>query len=137
MTYLWNFGTSGIAQSTLEDPGSKVFNTAGTFTVTFTVTDSLGLADSTPATRVVTVQTADLVMKTARVSGVTGVPPPQRRRYLDERELWPDHYRSDRGRGSLSYADTQPAGVRVRNVTTTGFDVQAQEWDSQDGDARS
>ena len=35
--------------------------------------------------------------------------------------------------GPLSYADTQPAGMRVRNVTATGFEVQAQEWDSQDG----
>ena len=35
--------------------------------------------------------------------------------------------------GPLSYADTQPAGVRVRNVTPTGFEVQAQEWDAQDG----
>ena len=35
--------------------------------------------------------------------------------------------------GPLSYADTQPAGVWVRNVTPTSFEVKAQEWDSQDG----
>ena len=56
VTYRWNFGAgSGIADSTAEDPGSVQFNTAGIFTVTFTVTDSLGLADTTPATRVITV----------------------------------------------------------------------------------
>ena len=43
----------------MEDPGLKQFNTAGTFTVSFTVTDALGLADPTPATRIVTVQSAN------------------------------------------------------------------------------
>ena len=56
LTYLWNFGAgSGIADSTSEDPGATTFNTAGVFTVTFTVTDGLGLADSTPATVQITV----------------------------------------------------------------------------------
>jgi lysophospholipase L1-like esterase len=35
--------------------------------------------------------------------------------------------------GPLSFADAQPAGVRVRNVSGSGFQVRAQEWDSQDG----
>jgi PKD repeat protein len=54
LTFAWNFG-GGATNSTVEDPGAVVFNTAGTFTVTFTVTDALGLADPTPATRTVTV----------------------------------------------------------------------------------
>ncbi len=55
LTYRWTFGTgSGISDATVEDPGSKQYNTAGTFTATFTTTDSLGSA-STPQTRVVTV----------------------------------------------------------------------------------
>ncbi|WP_435626687.1 PKD domain-containing protein [Candidatus Ferrigenium straubiae] len=53
LTYNWNFG-GGAPNSTQQNPGAVMFNTAGAFTVTFTVTDSLGLA-STPVTRVVTV----------------------------------------------------------------------------------
>ena len=57
MTYLWQFGTgSGLANSTNKDPGLMQFSTPGTYTVSFTVTDSLGLADATPATRTITVQ---------------------------------------------------------------------------------
>src|SRR5690606_37569191 len=48
------------------DPGSVQFNSPGTFTVTFRVTDSLGLADPTPPTRTITVQgpAATLIPKT-------------------------------------------------------------------------
>ena len=53
-TYLWDFG-GGATNQTVEDPGSVVFSTAGTFTVTFRVTDAAGLPDPTPATRTVTV----------------------------------------------------------------------------------
>jgi PKD repeat protein len=52
--FLWNFG-GGASNRSVEDPGSVSFTTAGTYTVTFTVRDSLGLADPTPATRVVRV----------------------------------------------------------------------------------
>jgi hypothetical protein len=59
LTYRWNFGAgSGIADATVQDPGSRQFNNIGTFTVTFTVTDSLGLSDPTPATRRITVQSS-------------------------------------------------------------------------------
>ena len=56
LSFLWQFGAgSGIADSTLEDPGLVQFNNPGTFTVTFTVTDALGLSDPTPAMCTVTV----------------------------------------------------------------------------------
>ncbi|HZQ22691.1 MAG TPA: PKD domain-containing protein, partial [Terriglobales bacterium] len=56
LTYLWNFGAgSGVPNSTQQNPGNVQFNTPGTYTVTFTVTDSLGLSDPTPATVQVTV----------------------------------------------------------------------------------
>jgi PKD repeat protein len=57
LSFLWNFG-GGAPNRTVEDPGAVTFSTPGTFTVTFTVTDSLGLADPTPDSRVVTVNAA-------------------------------------------------------------------------------
>jgi len=55
-TYLWEFGTgSGIGDMFVEDPGIVQFDQVGTFTVRFTVTDDLGLADQTPAEVVVIV----------------------------------------------------------------------------------
>lgn len=60
LTYLWNFPEgSGIENSTAENPGSKQFDTPGTYEVSFTVTDSKGLADSTPAVRTVIVLAAE------------------------------------------------------------------------------
>jgi PKD repeat protein len=53
VTVLWAFGDG--ATSTLLAPGAHTYAAAGTFTVTFTATDSLGLADPNPPTRTITV----------------------------------------------------------------------------------
>jgi PKD repeat protein len=57
LTFLWDFA-GGAANNTAEDPGPITFSTPGSYTVTFTVTDSLGLADPTPDSRVITVNAA-------------------------------------------------------------------------------
>ncbi len=54
LTWLWTFG-GAAPNSTVEDPGGVLFATAGVYTVTFTVRDSQGVADPTPATRVINV----------------------------------------------------------------------------------
>jgi hypothetical protein len=54
MTYLWNFG-DGITTTALV-PGNHTYTDSGTYTVTFTVTDSNGAADPTPDTRTITVE---------------------------------------------------------------------------------
>jgi len=54
LTYLWNFGAAAPA-SGLQNPGNVTFTTAGTYVVSLTVRDSLGLADATPAQVTVTV----------------------------------------------------------------------------------
>jgi lysophospholipase L1-like esterase len=54
--YLWEFGSgSGLANSSVKDPGPKQFNNTGVFTVTFTVTDINAAKDPTPAQVTVTV----------------------------------------------------------------------------------
>jgi subtilisin family serine protease len=55
-TFLWNFGGSASpSTSTEQNPQGVVFNTAGTFTVSFACTDALGITDPNPATVHVTV----------------------------------------------------------------------------------
>lgn len=54
LTYKWDFG-GGAPASTVANPGAVTFATAGVYKVTFTVTDSLGLADPNPPSRVITV----------------------------------------------------------------------------------
>ncbi|MBS1158362.1 MAG: domain containing protein, partial [Proteobacteria bacterium] len=57
LTYSWSFPGGTPASSTAQNPGAVTYNTAGTFTASFTVRDSLGLA-STVVTRTVTVTPA-------------------------------------------------------------------------------
>jgi major membrane immunogen (membrane-anchored lipoprotein) len=52
-THLWTFGTGGPSNKTVEDPGNVVFPTAGTYTVTYAVSDNEG--DKSTATVTVTV----------------------------------------------------------------------------------
>jgi PKD repeat protein len=53
VTVLWAFGDGST--STLLAPGAHTYAAAGTFTVTFTATDALGLSDPNPPTRTITV----------------------------------------------------------------------------------
>jgi lysophospholipase L1-like esterase len=72
-----------------------------------------------------TASAQSITLKAARVSGVTG----QWRSVSFGQTITNPIVVA----GPLSNFDPQPAEVRVRNVTTTGFQVKAQEWDAQDG----
>jgi len=54
LSYMWSFGGANN-NSTLQNPGDIMFNNPGTYHVSLTVKDSLGLADRTPALRIITV----------------------------------------------------------------------------------
>jgi len=54
MTYHWDFG-DGMSSTSLT-PGEHTYDDSGTYTVTFTVTDSRGAVDPTPDTRTITVE---------------------------------------------------------------------------------
>lgn len=57
LTYRWDFGsTSGIPDSTAGNPGNRKFNEPGTYKVTFTVKNSLGATDPSPAVRTIIVK---------------------------------------------------------------------------------
>lgn len=57
LAYRWDFGRqSGIPDTSARNPGARIFNEPGTYTVTFTVTNSLGISDPTPAVTTVIVR---------------------------------------------------------------------------------
>lgn len=49
LSFAWDFGDPGVANSSQEDPGDVRFDDPGSFQVTLTVTDALGAVDPTPA----------------------------------------------------------------------------------------
>src|SRR5262249_42879134 len=76
LTYHWTFTSgSGIPDSMSQNPGTFQFNTSGIFTVTFTVTDSLGLSS--------------VVTRTLTVSPTTGheIPKPWTLQQVDREEV--------------------------------------------------
>lgn len=56
ISWLWKFGDPNIPDSTVRDPGSKVYTTAGSFTVTLAVTNLCGTVTTNPGT-IITVST--------------------------------------------------------------------------------
>ena len=54
LTFLWHFGNGQTSR--LADPPSVTYAAAGVYTVTFTATDSKGLSDPVPDSRIITVQ---------------------------------------------------------------------------------
>lgn len=65
--YSWVFPGGSPATSSLTNPGSVTFSTAGTYVVSMTVTDNSGVSDPNPPTRTVTV-TPDFQVSAAPVS---------------------------------------------------------------------
>lgn len=123
LTHAWNFG-GGAANSTQQNP-TVTFATAGTFTVSFTVSDSRGLADPTPATRVVTVMapnnqppTASITNPPSDISILKGASVSFRGVGSDPDGNTPLSYRWNFGGGGLPDSTQQNPTIRFDNVGT-------------------
>ncbi len=123
LTYAWNFG-GGATNSTVQSP-TVVFATAGTFTVSLTVTDAKGLADATPATRTVTVlapnnqpPTASITAPASDVSILKGASISFAGSGSDPDGNTPLSYRWNFGGGGLPDSTLQNPTVRFDNVGT-------------------
>lgn len=123
-TYLWSFG-GGAPDSTAQNPGAVTFSNAGTFTVSFTVTDSKGLADPTPATRIVTVMapnnqppTGKITAPASDVSILKGASVVFNGSGSDSDNNLPLSYRWNFGGGGLPDSTDQKPTIRFDNVGT-------------------
>jgi len=73
LTFLWNFGGGASpSTSTQQNPPGVVFNTSGTFTVSFACTDALGTTDPSPATVRVTVSAVTVAQSSGGGGGGGG-----------------------------------------------------------------
>ena len=72
-TFLWNFGGGASpSTSTQQNPPGVVFNTSGTFTVSFACTDTVGTTDPSPATVRVTVSAVNVARSSSSGGGGGG-----------------------------------------------------------------
>jgi hypothetical protein len=70
LTFLWNFdGSASPSTATQQNPPGVIFNTAGTFTVSFACTDALSMTDPTPATVRVTVSAVNVARSSSGGGG--------------------------------------------------------------------
>src|SRR5580704_7956669 len=118
-SYSWVFPGGSPASSTLADPGAVTFSEVGTYTVSLTVTDSLGSSDPRPPTRTITVTGAPKITSannttfTVGTAGnfsvnTTGSPTPA----LSESGSLPTPVTfKDNGNGTATIAGTPAAGT--------------------------
>src|SRR5271155_852089 len=72
-SYSWVFPGGSPASSSLADPGAVTFSEVGTYTVSLTVTDSLGSTDPSPPTRTITVTQAPAITSANNTSFTVGM----------------------------------------------------------------
>ena len=120
LTYSWNFGDGTNAQ------GSSVTHTytnSGTFTATLTVSDDLGETSSTTTTIDTTgtpafqIELGEVEINNNWIRVVFSTP------FINPIVV----------AGPPSYNGADPSVIRLKNITTTGFDIRIQEWKYLDG----
>ncbi len=121
LSYAWNFGDGLSAQGV---SAANTFTTVGTFDVTLTVTDDAG-ASSTASTTITTHEST-----------------PSFHMELDDIEIDHNWARVNFAEpfvnpvviaGPLSINDSSPSVIRLRNITSTGFEIRLQEWNYLNG----
>ncbi len=121
LSYAWNFEDGSTAQGV---SATHSFTTAGSHQVTLTVTDNGGA--SSTATFSITAKASEPVFHIE----------------LDDIEINHNWARVDFEEpfvdpvvvaGPLSFNDGDPSVIRLRNITSTGFEIRVQEWNYLDG----
>ncbi len=121
LSYIWNFGDGSSAQGATF---SHNFSTVGSYEVTLTVTDDGGASSSTTTTI-----TAQDIIPTFHIE-------------LDDIEIDHNWARVDFAEpfvnpvviaGPISNNGEDPSVIRLRNLSSTGFEIRVQEWNYLDG----
>ena len=127
-SWSWDFGDGGT--STAQNP-SYTYDTAGTYTVTMTATNSCGNNTQTKVDYITVTQppVSSVVGEVGKiVRNQTGAGADWYTVNLNN--TYTDAVVVMRG---LSYNGGDPTHLRVRNVSTTSFEWQMEEWDYKDG----
>ena len=116
LSYIWNFGDGSSAQGATT---SHIYTTPGTFTATLTVTDDLGLTSAITAQISVDKGTSEFRIELGEI---------------DIDHNWTRINFSDPFinpivvAGPSSYNGRDPSIIRLKNISSTGFDIRIQEW---------
>ena len=122
-SYLWSFG-DGSTETGMT--ASHIYNLPGSYTVTLQVTDNSG--DSNETSTIITVDQEITEPSVPMEIGEILVGSSWQHVELQGQFTDPIIVA-----GPRSYADAEPAVIRMRNVDANGFDIQIQEWDYLDG----